>query len=90
MERRSACPVGPTSSATPNRCRAPVGITLRPNELSAQSIRGACRRVLDITYPAATASTLQDEVTPLPEPAARASGRLSQCPESACDRVHET
>ena len=48
--------------------RTGAGITLRPDEVSADSIRDACRRVLDDASYAAAASALQDEIALLPDP----------------------
>jgi UDP:flavonoid glycosyltransferase YjiC (YdhE family) len=50
--------------------RTGAGITLRPEELSADSIREACRRVLDDASYAAAASALQDEIALLPDASA--------------------
>jgi hypothetical protein len=50
--------------------RTGAGITLRPEEVSADSIREACRRVLDDASYAAAASALQDEIALLPDPSA--------------------
>jgi UDP:flavonoid glycosyltransferase YjiC (YdhE family) len=47
--------------------RTGAGITLRPEEVSADSIREACRRVLDDASYAAAASALQDEIALLPD-----------------------
>jgi UDP:flavonoid glycosyltransferase YjiC (YdhE family) len=48
--------------------RTGAGISLRPEEVSAESIRDACRRVLEDASYAAAASALQDEIELLPDP----------------------
>jgi UDP:flavonoid glycosyltransferase YjiC (YdhE family) len=50
--------------------RTGAGITLRPDEVSADSISEACRRVLDDASYAAAASALEDEIEMLPDPSA--------------------
>lgn len=47
--------------------RTGAGITLRPDEVSTDSIREACRRVLDDGSYVAAASALQDEIARLPD-----------------------
>ena len=50
--------------------RTGAGITLRPDEVSADSLRDACRRVLGDASYAAAASALEDEIEMLPDPSA--------------------